>query len=101
MCSNTDLAIKIKGLETQLDGLMELNTQSASFQKEKLDAILAQTIKTNSRVTACEGKLHGLRFWAWLIEKPYRLVLSLFGLIFIVNFVDIEKIVELLLKIFK
>jgi len=28
-------------------------------------------------------------------------VLSLFGLIFIVNFVDIEKIVELLLKIFK
>ena len=63
MCSNTELAIKIKGLETQLDGLMELNAQASAFQKEKLNAILEQAIKTNSRVTACEGKLHGLRFW--------------------------------------
>jgi len=101
MCSNTDLAIKIKGLETQLDGLMELNAQAASFQKEKLDAILEQTIKTNWRVTECEKKLRGLRFWGWLIEKPYRLILSLFGLLFFVNFVDIEKIVDLLLKLFK
>lgn len=101
MCSNTELAIKIKGLETQLDGLMELNAQAAAYQKEKLEAILGQAIKTNSRVTACEGKLRELKFWGWLIEKPYRLILSLFGLIFFVNFVDIEKIVELLLKIFK
>lgn len=101
MCSNVDLAIKIKGLETQLDGLMELNAQSAAFQKEKLNAILEQAIKTNSRVTACEGKLRGLRFWGWLIERPYRLIVSIFGLIFLVNFVDVEKIVELLLKIFK
>ncbi len=101
MCSNTELAVKIKGLETQIEGLMELNAQAAAFQKEKLTQILDQTKKTNGRVTECEKNMEKLRVWAWLVEKPYRLVTSIFALIALVNLTDFEKIVELALKLFK
>ena len=101
MCSNTELAVKIKGLETQIDGLMELNAQAAAFQKEKLTAILEQTKKTNGRVCECESKLTKLKMWSWLVEKPYRLVIVIFSLIAAVNLTDFEKLTELALKLFK
>lgn len=100
MCSNTELAVKIKGLETQIDGLMELGAQSAASQKEKLTAILEQAVKTNGRVSECECNLRKLRFWSWLTDKPHRLITSIFGLVAVVNLTDFEKIVELFLKIF-
>jgi len=95
MCSNTELAIKIKGLETQLDGLMQLNAQSAAFQKEKLNAILEQAIKTETRISVCENTLSKLKIWIWFMEKPKRIIWGLVGLATITN---LERLIEFLLK---
>jgi hypothetical protein len=95
-----NISLKIKGVESHVKALIELQEQANKFQNSKLESILEQTLKTNGRVTEVEQKFKRLMFWDWLIDKPYRLVVSITILIVISKLITNEEILKLLLKLF-
>jgi hypothetical protein len=93
-----NIGLKIKGVESHVSALIEIQEQANRFQNEKLHQILEQTLKTNGRVTALEKKTY---IWVWLTDKPYRLLAAIIGVVSFSRIVTNEMLWELILKIFK
>jgi hypothetical protein len=94
-----NISLKIKGVESHIKALMELQEQANKFQNNKLESILKQTLKTNGRVSEAEKKIKKLIFWEWLIEKPYRLIVSIIIVISLSKLVTSEQLYNLIIKL--
>jgi hypothetical protein len=95
-----NISLKIKGVEAHVKALIEIQENQNAFSKERLNAILEQTIKTNGRVSECENNLVKLNFWKWLIEKPYRLVVGIISIVMISKLITNEQIIDMIIKLF-
>ena len=66
----------------------------------KLDAVITQTTKTNGRVCEHDKRLNDLKFWAWMVEKPFRLVSSVILVVVLSRLITNEMFINFVLKLF-
>ena len=92
-----NISLKIKGVESHVKALIELNEQAIHYQNRELLKILNQVTLTNGRVTTLEKKTY---LWSWLSDKPYRILAAVVVIVAVSRIVTNEMIWQFLLKVF-
>ena len=93
-----NLTLKLQGVNSHIKALMEMHEHSERYSREKLEEIHSEVKKTNGRVTSLEGET---RFWRWLTNKPYRLLVSILILYLVAELLVKEEVLKYVLILLK